>query len=78
LIRSGNALERFECLGASPIGGELVPMLEAPVLDESRRISREVALEDFTRGNIHEGLVPLVLDVDVRRRVIVVVHADVD
>jgi len=60
-----------------PVRPELMLVFQAPLLDKACRARREMTFQYVTRGDTHEGLVPLILGVKVRRIMVVEVHPHV-
>ena len=67
---------RLVGLSADPVRHELHLLLRSPLANDTRT-ARQVALQNFSACNARERFVPVVLDVDVRRRVFILVHPDV-
>ena len=61
-----------------PIGAQLGAVLLGPFANEAKRLSRQATLQHIPGFDFDEGFVTVIFDMDVRRPVIRVVHADLD
>ncbi|MCR4305272.1 MAG: hypothetical protein NUV63_13800 [Gallionella sp.] len=73
-----NFFERLKLLCTNPVVLQLPLAHQAPLLHNRSHLARQVASTYSAAGNINQGLKTLIFDMYVRRRVVVVPHANDD
>jgi hypothetical protein len=77
-IGSRYQLHRFMCFAARPVCHKRVVVVQRPLADDPRGLQRQRAVDDCAVGDADEGGEALVAGVEMRRRMVGVVHADHD
>jgi hypothetical protein len=75
MICSLNSFKRLKFLGSLPIIRQFFPVLQAPLLDNRCRLSGQLSPHEFPYLDTHLCNEALILDMHMRRGMVVVPHA---